>query len=94
MMKQKGDYRPGSALAFCVELRQAKRELKQAYVVIDAINTLTTRDRSTVLLGFHGGLAFVSLSEAGWGIMTEADTLREALESCVAARNQHDKEAK
>lgn len=78
-------------------LRKVERELAQANAVIDAINTLTENGETTLEIETHrSGRSHVTAhdrerDESPYG---NGDTLREALEACVAARDQHDKEAR
>lgn len=72
------------------------RDLRQANAVIDAIGTLTENDRTLLTLAadFCGRAVELTVSDGvrGWSYHKVASTLREALEACVAARDQYDKE--
>lgn len=76
---------------------QLQRELKQANAVIDAINTLMENGRTEVMIGTypHGRAFGLAVDDAArkWHYYEEADTLRDALERCVTARDQQDREA-
>lgn len=80
---------------------QLERDLRQANAVIDAINTLTENRRTSIEIrpsDFDTITVRVKdnvrtwCGEA-WRGMAFGDTLREALERCIAARDQHDREA-
>jgi hypothetical protein len=57
--------------------------------VVDAIETLLGRRHAITIANENGKSQVIQL-----GSFTERDTLREALEACVEARDQHDKERK
>jgi hypothetical protein len=80
---------PDHPTLICQKIAQLQRELAQAYVVSDAINTLLENSPGVTIGAINGMSQVYTL-----GTYCEADTLREALEACVEARDQHDKERK
>ena len=75
-----------------------KRELKQANAVSDAIATLIgngTTSISIYKVTVQGGEIAVNIDDntGPFSTTVHRDTLREALEACVKARNKHDKDS-
>ena len=92
---QCGTQDPGFPTRTCDNVR-LKRELRQANAVIDAINTLTENRRTIVEIcpsDFDTITVRIKDNTRAWCGKAFGDTLREALEACVEARDQHDREA-
>lgn len=74
-----------------------RNDLAQANAVIDAINTLLENggDVGILVLSSDDGISVTARVHGKDSSCHAHDvTLREALEACVAARDQHDKERK
>lgn len=89
---------PGPRMVLAVRtIDELKHDLAQANAVRDAIATLTENKQTTISIrDSHDGCIHALVSDRKrdhvWNV--REDTLREALAACVAARDEHDKEAK
>ena len=75
-----------------------KRELQQSNAVVDAIGTLTENAKAAIRIAHMNdetAMVFVWSVDARrqWSHVSDAGTLREALEQCVKARDEFDKES-